>query len=71
MALAEDPVSAAGLEDRLWELDAATPQAVANAWDSPEEFSEAVGVFPQAARRLWLAMEAVCVQRVKVGVASP
>ena len=63
-ALSQDPETAASLEDRLRELDAATLQAVANSWGTADEFAEAVGVFPQAARRLWKAMEAVCAKRV-------
>ena len=71
-ALSPDPESAAGLESRLRELDAATPQAVANSWDTADEFAEEVGVFPQAARRLWNAMEAACAKRVSaLAEASP
>ena len=71
-ALSQDPESAEGLENRLRELDAATPQAVANSWDTADEFAEEVGVFPQAARRLWSAMEAACAKRVSaLAEASP
>ena len=71
-ALNEDPATAEALEDRLREMEAITPQAVANAWDSAEDFAKEVGIFQGVARRLWRNMEAVCTRRVSaLADASP
>ena len=71
-ALNEDPATAEALEGRLREMEAITPQAVANAWDSAEAFAKEVGIFQGVARRLWRNMEAVCARRVSaLADASP
>ena len=71
-AALNDPATAEALEDRLREMEAITPQAVANEWDSAEDFAKEVGIFQGAARRLWKNMEAVCARRVSaLADASP
>ena len=71
-ALNADPATAKGLEERLREMGAITPQAVANEWDSAEDFAKEVGIFQGVARRLWKNMEAVCTRRVSaLADASP
>ena len=62
----EGAEASAALAERLRELDAATPQAVANTWDSAEEFAEEFQTFREAARSFWEAMDRLCAEEVSI-----